>query len=47
MYVHNDYSSPLRTSVQANFQTINGNVVGEKTHGLRMKKQTQPSFIRA
>jgi hypothetical protein len=41
MYVHDDYSSPLCTPVKANFQTINGNVVGGKTHGLRMKKQTQ------
>ena len=47
MYVNNDYSSPLCTPVKANFRSINGNVVGEKTHGLRMKKQTQLSFIRA
>jgi len=47
MYVNNDYSSPLCTPVEANFRSINGNVVGEKTHDLRMKKQTQLSFIRA
>jgi len=47
MHVNNHYSSPLCTPVKANFRSINGNVVGEKTHGLRMKKQTQLSFIGA